>query len=135
MIRYCGRGFTPDELVCIKSLIKHNPQFTRRRLSREVCTMLEWLKPDGKLKDMSCRVAMLRMHEDGLLTLPPPTRIKQPVRKIAFTSATDPQAPVSVSVDLLPPLRFLLVDKAIRLRIGSCVDKPKGVENLVRPAK
>jgi hypothetical protein len=112
MIRYCGREFTPDELVCIKSLIKHNPQFTRRRLSREVCMMLEWLKPDGKLKDMSCRVAMLRMHEDGLLTLPPPTRIKQPGRKIAFTSATDPQAPVSVSVDLLPPLHLLLVTRA-----------------------
>ena len=112
MIRYCGREFTPAELVRIKSLIKHNPQFTRRRLSREVCTMLEWLKPDGKLKDMSCRVAMLRMHEHGLLCLPPPTRIKHPVRKIAFTSATDPQAPVSVSVDLLPPLHLLLVKRA-----------------------
>ena len=112
MTRYCGREFTPDELARIRSLIKHNPQFHRKRLSKEVCAMLEWLKPDGQLKDMSCRVAMLRMHEDGLLTLPPPTRIKHPLRKIEFTSATAPQHPVSVSVDLLPQLRFQVVTKA-----------------------
>jgi hypothetical protein len=29
-------------------------------------------RADGRLKDMSCRVAMLRMQEDGLIRLPPP---------------------------------------------------------------
>ena len=29
---------------------------------------------DGRLKDMSCRVAMLRMHRDGLIELPAPRR-------------------------------------------------------------
>ena len=82
MTRYCGRDFTPKELEQIRSLIEHNPEFNRTRLSEEVCRMLQWLKPDGKLKDMSCRVVMLRMHRDGLIQLPPSTRIKQPVRKI-----------------------------------------------------
>ena len=54
------------------------------RLSKEVCGMFLWLKPDGKLKDMSCRVAKLRMHEDELIILPPPTHIKHPLRKITF---------------------------------------------------
>ena len=111
MIRYCGRDFSPDELARIRSLIKHNPQFNRLRLSKEVCEMFYWLKPDGELKDMSCRVAMLRMHEDGLIRLPPPTRIKRPVRKVEATSATDPQTSVSCSVDLLPQLRFQIVTK------------------------
>jgi hypothetical protein len=39
-----------------------------------VCEQLNWRKPDGKLKEMSCRVALLRMERDGLITLPPPTR-------------------------------------------------------------
>ena len=90
MTRYCGREFTPDELEQIQSLIKHNPGFNRTRLSTEVCQILQWLKPDGKLKDMSCRVAMLRMDKDGLIQLPPSTRKKQPVRTILFTPATDP---------------------------------------------
>jgi hypothetical protein len=34
--------------------------------------MLDWHRPDGGLKDMSCRVAMLRMQDDGLIQLPSP---------------------------------------------------------------
>ncbi len=112
MIRYCGREFTANELNLIRSLIKHNPKFNRMRLSKEVCMMLQWLKPDGELKDMSCRVAMLRMEKDGLILLPPPTRIKRPLRKIEFTSATAPQSPVLTPVNLLPKLRFQVVTKA-----------------------
>ena len=111
MIRYCGREFTLHELDLIRVLIKNNPRFNRMRLSKEVCRMLQWLKPDGKLKDMSCRVAMLRMHEDALILLPPPTRIKRPIKKIKFTSATDLQSPVLSPVDLLPQLRFQMVTK------------------------
>jgi len=94
MNRYCGRDFTPKELELIRSLIKHNPNFNRTQLSVEVCRMFQWFKPDGKLKDMSCRVAMLRMNKDGLIQLPPSTRTKKPVRKIEFTPATEPKNPV-----------------------------------------
>jgi len=112
MTRYCGREFTPKELEQIRSLIKHNPEFNRTRLSREVCRILQWFKPDGKLKDMSCRVAMLRMEKDGLIRLPPSTRKKQPVRKIEFTPATDPQNPVICPVNQLPQLHLQIVTKA-----------------------
>jgi hypothetical protein len=112
MTRYCGRDFTPKELEQIRSLIKNNPEFNRMRLSKEVCRMFQWLKPDGKLKDMSCRVAMLRMHKDGLIRLPPPTQIKQPIKKIVFTPATDPQSPVVCSVNQLPQLNLQMVTKA-----------------------
>jgi hypothetical protein len=37
---------------------------------------LNWRRPDGRLKDMSCRVAMLRVQTDGLFTLPPPRNPK-----------------------------------------------------------
>ena len=111
MTRYCGRDFTPEEMEQIVSLIKHNPEFNRTLLSKEVCQMFQWLKPDGKLKDMSCRVAMLRMDKDGLLQLPPSTRTKLPVRKIKFTSATDPQSPVTCPVNQLPQLHLQMVTK------------------------
>ena len=112
MIRYSGRDFTPKELDQIKFLIKQKPEFNRTRLSKEVCKMLQWLKPDGKLKDMSCRVAMLRMQENGLIVLPPPTRVKSPLKKINFTPDTDPQNPIVCSVDQLPKLHFEMVTKA-----------------------
>ncbi len=112
MTRYCGRDFTPKELEQIRSLIKRNPEFNRMRLSQEVCRMLQWFKPDGKLKDMSCRVAMLRMDKDGSIVLPPPTQAKAPLRKIEFTPATDPQSPVVSPVNQLPQLQLQLVTRA-----------------------
>lgn len=112
MIRYCGREFTLHELELMRILIENNPQFNRMRLSKEVCRMFQWLKPDGELKDMSCRVAMLRMHEDGVIILPPPTKIKRPLKKITFTSATQQQNSVLSPINLLPHLRFQMVTKS-----------------------
>ncbi len=72
-LRYCGRDFSPAELDRIRALIAHtDPPLSRTKLSQAVCEVLDWRKPDGGLKEMSARVALLRMQRDGLLTLPPP---------------------------------------------------------------
>ena len=78
MMRYCGREFTEAEIALIRELLQI-PQMNRARLSREVCEALPWRRENGALKDMSCRVALNRMHADGLITLPPP-RNPKPVR-------------------------------------------------------
>ena len=71
-MRYCGRDFSEAELTFIRTLIAEDSRRTRADLSRLACQAMHWLKPDGGLKDMSCRVAMLRMQDDGLIQLPPP---------------------------------------------------------------
>jgi hypothetical protein len=60
----------PDELQTLRRLIEAHPSASRAQLSRQVCELFDWRKPNGELKDMTCRVAMLRMQADGLLTLP-----------------------------------------------------------------
>ncbi len=107
-MRYCGRLFSEDELEIMRGIIKEDPNRTRARISRVVCKALGWYKPDNGLKDMSCRVAMIRMHEDGLLTLPPP-RNPRPVPRIRYTEATAPQKTVAIPVGALPNLRLNLV--------------------------
>jgi hypothetical protein len=71
-VRYCGRDFSAEELTQIRQLISEDPKRSRAELSRLACHSLQWYKTDGGLKDMSARVAMLRMQDDGLITLPPP---------------------------------------------------------------
>lgn len=75
---YCGRPFTPEELELIRGLLGAARPLNRAQLSREVCEQLGWRRPDGRLKDMSCRVALLRVQADGLITLPPPRNSKPP---------------------------------------------------------
>ncbi|MES9901409.1 MAG: DUF4338 domain-containing protein [Sedimenticola sp.] len=106
MIRYCGRNFTDQELEQIRALIAEDASRTRAELSRLTCRMLDWFKPDGGLKDMSCRVAMLRMAEDGLITLPPPRRKPPPRQKIHFSSQTDPQTAITQPVHELAPVQL-----------------------------
>lgn len=111
MTRYCGKDFNEDGIHQIRQLIANNPDFHRAELSRQVCRMLQWLKPDGGLKDMSCRVAMLRMHQDGIISLPPPRRAKAAIRKPKSTSASDPQIPIIMPVHQLGALRLCKVGR------------------------
>ncbi len=69
-MRYCGRDFTAEEIAFIRERIAAVPQPSRYRLSQDACTAFAWRRPDGGLKDMSCRVALLKMEKDGLIRLP-----------------------------------------------------------------
>lgn len=71
--RYSGRVITNDEIDWMRVYIAANPTLNRAVLSRHVGEHLKWFDPHGRLKEMSCRVAMLRMHRDGLIELPAPT--------------------------------------------------------------
>ncbi len=70
--RYCGRNFTAAEIEIISSIIATPDHPMRTEISRRVCREIGWYRPNGQLKDMSCRVALLRMQRDGLIRLPPP---------------------------------------------------------------
>jgi len=66
-----NQQLTPEILAQIQALSDANPGWSRRKLSMQVCEWLEWRRPNGKLKDMSCRVALLELERAGLLHLPP----------------------------------------------------------------
>ena len=89
--RYCGRDFSAEDLHLIVDLIAQVPGLSRTALSQRVCQQLGWLKPDGGLKEMSCRVAMLRMQEDGLIALPSARAANFDTRRAPSASpASDP---------------------------------------------
>lgn len=91
-MRYCGRQFTDEEMELIRQILVEQPKLTRADLSRVVCEQLSWRRPDGRLKEMSCRVAMLRMERDGLIKLPPARRAKPPAYRLTpeVERATEP---------------------------------------------
>jgi len=109
-LRYCGRSFTSEQLQQIRQMIAASPDASRAAISREVCRRLDWRKPDGGLKDMSCRVALLRMHEDGLLTLPPPRNGNGNARRYTRrTSAAEPRPIQQCSLSQLGEVRLEIV--------------------------
>jgi len=116
MTTYCGRHFTADELQALRHLIETHPSASRAQLSQQVCVLLDWLKPNGELKEMSCRVAMLRMQADGLITLPAARKRAPRQPKYLATAATDPEPLLTQPVHELPPLRLCQVAGAAQSR-------------------
>jgi hypothetical protein len=109
-MRYCGRYFQGTEVELIRALLLADPPLSRYRLSQAVCERLNWRRPDGRLKDMSCRVAMLRMQADGLFTLPAPRKAKPTAYQAhpeLESAVREPQAVPSVD---LARLRVELIE-------------------------
>lgn len=124
-MRYCGRDFTPEELEILRRLIAAPPGRCRTQISRLACEALAWYKPDGGLKEMSCRVAMLRMQADGLLTLPAPRRANGNGKlRRRRTAATDPDSPLELPADQISDLVLETAqDKADSRLWGEYVDR------------
>ena len=115
-VRYCGREFSDDEIKQIKLLIAEDETRSRAELSRLTCQALGWYKPNGGLKDMSARVAMLRMQEDELIRLPPP-RGKRPDPSVHLTARTEPGTPINQPAGTLRPLVLQRVQKRADSRL------------------
>lgn len=112
----CGRQFSDTDIARIRDLIAQDPSLTRAALSRQVCDLLRWFRPDGRRKDMSCRVALLKLERQGLITLPAPTKV------VAFSNryvhakplALFEDTPITQSVEQLQALSLVLVTAASR---------------------
>lgn len=66
-----GRLLTESAVTQIKDLREKYPDWNRSRLSRELCELWEWKRPDGQLKDMACRELLRKLESRSLITLPP----------------------------------------------------------------
>ncbi len=115
-MRYCGRDFSDDDIKRIQSLIGEDATRSRAELSRLTCQALAWYKPDGGLKEMSARVAMLRMQEDGHIQLPLP-RNKRPDPSVRITSKTDQGETIVMPASRLSPLSLEQVKQKNQSRL------------------
>jgi Domain of unknown function (DUF4338)/Transposase Tn5 dimerisation domain/Transposase DNA-binding len=69
-MQVCGQEFSPQLLQRIQQTVEEEPDLSRRALSRRVCEWLNWLTASGRLKEVSCRVALLKLQRRGALHLP-----------------------------------------------------------------
>lgn len=96
-----GREFTPEVLERIRGWVRERPELTRSALARQVCQWLNWKRPDGRWREASCRVALRKLEQRGVLALP-----------VSRRSAVRRRAVVEPSAEsgLCPPLEGELKD-------------------------
>ena len=69
-MRLHGREFSAAMIARITKVLGADPSMSRRALSLRVCEWMQWRTPKGKLKEVSCRKALLELHRRKLITLP-----------------------------------------------------------------
>ena len=66
----CGQHFPRRLVDRIQETVRIEPSISRLDLSRRVCEWLNWRSLNGRLQDMSCRKALAKLSQRGVLDLP-----------------------------------------------------------------
>jgi Domain of unknown function (DUF4338) len=109
MHRIRGKTWSESDIVRIRALIGLSPTAPRSELARQVCEAFDWRRPDGQLRLMACRDAMLRMSRANLIDLPPAQRGHRPPSRMFTSEASDPQPPMEAQLGELSDLRLEVV--------------------------
>ena len=109
-INICGKPFSHTQLDVVCKTLTEHPTETRSGLSRIICQRFGWLTANGCPKEMSCRVAMLKLHRAGLIKLPAPKRANTNGRiSIQITPISNPAQPITKTASELGPLSIYQV--------------------------
>jgi hypothetical protein len=112
-MQVCGREFGPQLLQRIQQTVDQEPDLSRRALSRLVCEWLNWRTALHELKEVSCRVALLKLHRRGALDLPAVApAVVSPPRPLPARRAPQPIVVTEASLGALQPVSLRRIEQA-----------------------
>jgi len=117
-VSFCGRVLTANELNLVRQIIADFPGLSQAELAYTICELLEWRRPNGKLKNPEC-VEWLQKWQQSLPGLPE-LRVTKPRgahRLLADDPQSDPQLPLRGRLSDYQPLRLQLVQDAADRRL------------------
>lgn len=65
-----GRSLGPEDIGWLAQWIEEHPQWSRKRLARELCALWCWRDHQGRLKDFAARSLLLKLEAQGHVRLP-----------------------------------------------------------------
>lgn len=69
-IYWSGRTFSVQEVRLLQDVVSDFPGLSVTELSRTVCELLEWRRPNGHLKNHECRLLLEDLAQRGWIALP-----------------------------------------------------------------
>jgi hypothetical protein len=104
-----GRRLNGSQIVWLRDWIALHPQWSRKRLSRELCQQWDWRNARGRLKDFAARSFLEKLQARGLVVLPALQLLRRhPRPKAAELGAVSwPTQPLEAPLGQLQPLAWL----------------------------
>ncbi len=110
---FFGRQFSPSDLALIEDLARDFAALSLTELASTVCELLDWKRPNGKLKSKECRAVLEQLQAEGTVSLPAVRRTALPgARTIALGNESAPHALLTGTAGDYTPLVLERVDRA-----------------------
>jgi hypothetical protein len=106
-----GRRLGEPELGQIGQWLGKHPDWSRRRLSRELAEAWGWRNEAGQLKDMAARTLLVKLEQRGLIRLPARRQVPTNRMRCGGASPSRPEAAGSPIVGDLAALGALRVQE------------------------
>lgn len=106
-----GRQIDEATITRVQRTVDAHPDLSRTALSRRICEELRWRSANGKLKEVSCRKALLKLQRAGALRLPEarPFAVRRRARRPVYRK---PQAVIRRRLKAVQPVELVLIGSA-----------------------
>jgi Domain of unknown function (DUF4338) len=110
-LSFRGRIFSRQELELLREIAQDCAGLAVTEMARTACELLDWKRPNGRLKDLECRQLLERLETQEWLKLPRVRRLgPRGPRQIRLTPASAPQATVEGTAGEFEPLQLRVVE-------------------------
>ena len=62
-LTFCGRHFSVEEVALMQQIASEFAALGVTEISRTICELLEWKRPNGRLKNHECRQLLERLRD------------------------------------------------------------------------
>lgn len=106
-----GREITPSIIKRIQAAVSKKPGLSRAQLSRKVCEWLDLRDKKGKLREVSCRLGMLKLYRRGMIALPPAAAgpPRQPKHVKPKVKIEEESQPITCKLPQLGPIEIVKI--------------------------
>jgi Domain of unknown function (DUF4338) len=110
-LSFGGRIFSRQELELMRAITQDYAGLAITEMARTTCELLDWKRPNGRLKDLECRQLLEDLEAEGWLKLPAVRRLgPRGPRQIQLTAASALQATVEGTAGEFEPLELRVVE-------------------------
>lgn len=110
-MRIGGRQVDEATIARMQRAIDEHADLSRTALSRRICEELKWRSANGRLKEVSCRTALLKLQRAGALRLPQARPFGTPQRTHR-SARKKPEPMIRQRLKELQPVELVLIGRA-----------------------
>jgi len=108
---FCGRRFTEQDIKLITEVTRNFSRLSLTELSNTVSELLEWKRPNGKLKYDESRALLQKLQASGIVSLPAMRKTAVcGARTIVHSASSDARDRLEGAIGGYLPLKLRLVD-------------------------